>query len=418
MAPGNNQKEGFFTRRRWLLWTAAVAVAVVLFASFMSRDDAVPIRAAKVQRGNIRSVISTNGKVEPVQNFEAHAPIGTSVKRVLVKEGDHVKRGQLLVQLNDSEARDQAARALSQISAAEADINAVKNGGTQEEVLTVDADLAKARTERDAAQHNLDALQRLQQQGAASPGEVRNAQDQLTRADADVKLLEQKQRDRYSKPEVARVDSQKEAAQASYHAAQDILSQLDVHAPFDGIVFSLPAKQGAYLNPGDLILQEANLSKILVRAFVDEPDVGRLAVGDKVEVTWDGLPGKIWNATINTLPSTMKIRNTRTVGETTCIVDNADFRLLPNVNVGVTIVSADHNGVLTVPREAVRLSDDKPYVYEVSNDELVRREIKTAISDLTSVEVSGGISENALVALNSINSKPLKNGIAVKVVPQ
>jgi HlyD family secretion protein len=233
-----------------------------------------------------------------------------------------------------------------------------------------------------------------------------------------VKLLEQKQGDRYSKPEVARVDSQKEAAQASYHAAEDVLSQLDVHAPFDGIVYSLPAKQGAYLNPGDLILQEADLSKILVRAFVDEPDVGRLAVGDKVEVTWDGLPGKIWNATINTLPSTMKIRNTRTVGETTCIVDNADFRLLPNVNVGVTIVSADHNGVLTVPREAVRLSDDKPYVYEVSNDELVRREIKTSISDLTSVEVSGGISENALVALNSINSKPLKNGIAVKVVPQ
>ena len=417
MAAGNNQ-EGLFARRRWLLWTAALAVAVVLLASFMSRDEAVPVRAAKVQRGSIRSVISTNGKIEPVQNFEAHAPIGTTVRKVLVREGDHVKKGQLLVELNDAEAREQAARALSQISAADADSNAVKNGGTQEEVLTVDADLAKARTERDAAQHNLNALQRLQQQGAASPGEVRNAQDQLARADADVKLLEQKQHDRYSKPEVARVDSQKEAAQASYRAAQDVLSQLDVRAPFDGVVYSLPAKQGAYVNPGDLILQEADLSKVLVRAFVDEPDVGRLAVGDKVEVTWDGLPGRIWNATINTLPSTMKVRNTRTVGETTCVVDNSDFRLLPNVNVGVTIVSAEHHDVLTVPREALRLSDDKPYVYEVNNDELVRREIKTSISDLTSVEVTGGVSENALVALNSTNSKPLKNGIAVKVVPQ
>ena len=216
---------------------------------------------------------------------------------------------------------------------------------------------------------------------------------------------------------MARVDSQKEAAQASYRAAQDVLYQLDVRAPFDGVVYSLPAKPGAYVNPGDLILQEADLSKVLVRAFVDEPDVGRLAVGDKVEVTWDGLPGRIWNATINSLPSTMKLRNTRTVGETTCVVDNSDFRLLPNINVGVTIVSAEHHDVLTVPREALRLSDDKPYVYEVSNDELVRREIKTSISDLTSVEVTGGISENALVALNSTNSKPLKNRIAVKVVP-
>jgi HlyD family secretion protein len=416
MSSGNNHKEG--GHRGWLLWTIAIAIAVVLLASFMSRDDAVPVRAAKVQRGSIRSVISTNGKVEPVQNFEAHAPIGTTVKKVLVKEGDRVKKGELLVQLNDAEARDQAARALSQISAADADINAVKNGGTQEEILTVDADLAKARTERDADEHSVEALQRLQQQGAASPGEVRNAKDQLARAEADVKLLEQKQRDRFSKPEVARVESQKEAAQAGYHAAEDILSQLDIRAPFNGVVYSLPAKPGAYLNPGDLILQEADLSKVLVRAFVDEPDVGRLALGDKVEVTWDGLPGKIWNATINTLPSTMKIRNTRTVGETTCVVDNSDFHLLPNINVGVTIVSAEHHDVLTVPREAVRLSDEKPFVYEVVNDELVKREVKTSISDLTSVEVTGGISEHALVALNSTNSKPLKSGIAVKVVPQ
>jgi len=418
MATGNNQKEGLFARRGWLLWTLAIIVAVVVLASFMSRDDAVPVRAARVQRGNIRSVISTNGKVEPVQNFEAHAPIGTTVKRVLVKEGDHVKKGQLLVQLNDAEAREQAARALSQISAADADVNAIQNGGTREEVLTVDADLAKAKAERDSAQRTLDALQRLQQQGAASPGEVRNAQDALARADADLKLLDQKQRDRYSKPEVARVNSQKAAADASYLAAQDVLRQLDVRAPFDGEVYFLPAKPGAYLNPGDLILQEADLSKVLVRAFVDEPDVGRLAMGDKVEVTWDGLPGKIWNATLNTLPSTVRLRNTRTVGETTCIVDNSDYRLLPNVNVGVTIVSAEHHDVLTVPREALRLSDDQPYVYEVSNDELTKRAVKTSISDLTSVEITGGISENALVALNSTNSKPLKNGIAVKVVPQ
>jgi len=404
--------------RRWLLWTAGIVVAVVLLASFMSRDDAAPIRAAKVERSDIRSVISTNGKVEPVQNFEAHAPIGTTVKKILVKEGDHVKKGQLLVQLNDAEARDQAAKAVSQIRAADADINAVQNGGTQEEVLTTDAELAKARANRDTAQHNLDALRRLLQQGAASPGEVRNAQDQLARSDAEVKLLEQKQHDRYSKPEVSRVESQQEAAQASYHAAQDILLQLDIRAPFDGMVYSLTVKQGAYVNLGDLILQEADLSKVLVRAFVDEPDIGRLAIGDKVEVAWDGLPGRIWNATVNTVPSAVKLRNTRTVGESTAIVNNSDLRLLPNVNVGITIVSGEHHGVLTVPREAIRLDNNKTYVFEIKNDELVRRDVQTSIANLTSVEITGGLADNALVALNSTNSKPLKNGIPVKVVQE
>ena len=418
MPPGNNQKEGFFARRQWLWWTVALAVAVVLLASFMSRDDALPIRAAKVERSDIRSVISTNGKVEPVQNFESHAPIGTTVKKILVKEGEHVRKGQLLVQLNDSEARDQAARAMSQIRNADADVNAVKSGGTQEEVLTTDAELTKARADRDSAQRALDALQRLEQQGAASPGEVRNAKNQLANAETQVKLLEQKQHDRYSQPEVARVQSQKEAAEASYRAAQDILTQLDIRAPFDGVVYSLPVKQGAYVNPGDLVLQEADLSKVLVRAFVDEPDIGRLAGGDKVEVTWDALPGRIWTSAINTIPSAVKLRNTRTVGETTCVVDNSDFRLLPNINVGVTIVSAEHHAVLTVPREAIRLDNSTTYVYQVTNDELVRRDIQTSISNLTSVEVTAGLSDNAVVALNSTNSKPLRNRIAVKVVQQ
>lgn len=415
MPPENNRKSGWFARR-WLLWTAGIVAAVGLLASFMSRDDAVPVRAAKVERSDIRSVISTNGKVEPVENFEAHAPIGTTVKALLVKEGDHVKKGQLLVRLNDAEARDRAARARSQIRAADADIHAVESGGTQEEVLTTGAELAKARASRDTAQHNLDALQRLLQQGAASPGEVRNAQDELTHADAQVKLLEQKQHDRFSPPEVARVQSQQEAAQAGYRSAQNVLSQLDIRAPFDGVVYSLPVRQGAYVNPGDLILQMADLSKVLVRAFVDEPDIGRLAVKDKVEVTWDGLPGRVWNATVNTVPSAVKLRNTRTVGEATAIVDNSDFRLLPNINVSITIVSGEHHNVLTVPREAIRLDNNKTYVFEVKNDELVRRDIQTSIANLTSVEVTGGLAENALVALGSTNSKPLKNGIPVKVV--
>src|SRR5438477_10327339 len=124
------EQDGLFARNRWLVWTVGIAAAILLLAAFMSmRSDAVPVRVAIVERGNIRSIISTNGKVEPLNNFEAHAPIGTSVKRVLVKEGELVKKGQLLVELNASEAHDQAARALSQVRAAEADTNALKTGG-------------------------------------------------------------------------------------------------------------------------------------------------------------------------------------------------------------------------------------------------------------------------------------------------
>jgi HlyD family secretion protein len=302
------------------------------------------------------------------------------------------------------------------VRTAQADASALRSGGNQEEVLTLSSQLVKSENARDTAQRNLEALKRLQQQGAASPGEIKQAEDQFAAAEADLKLIQQKQKDRYSQPEIAKVDAQKSEAQSAYAAAENILSQLNIRAPFEGVVYSLPVHQGAYVNPGDLVLQEADLSKVLVRAYVDEPDVGRLAPGQKIDLTWDAMPGRTWQGSVSSIPSTVKLLGTRNVGETTCIVDNQDLKLLPNINVGVTIVTAEHQNSLTVPREAVRLDDGKTFVYEIVNNELKRRDIQTAISNLTQVEISNGVTDKALLALASTNSKPLREGVAVKVV--
>ena len=411
----NSSKSDSRSPRRWLVWVGLAIVAVVLLASFVSRDDSVPVTVAAVTRRNIRSVIATNGKIEPVRNFEAHAPVGTNIKRVLVNEGDHVRKGQLLVELDAANARSQAAQAQAQLRGAEADISGLEHGGNQEEVLTLQAQLVKARGDYQVAQRNLDALQRLQQSGAASPGEVRTAQNQVDATSAQVKLLESKQKGRYSNPEIARVQAQQSEAQSAYEAAQDTLSQLLIRAPFDGEVYSLPVKTGAYVNPGDLVLEEADLSKVLVRAYVDEPDIAKLAPGERIELTWDAMPGRTWTGQVNSIPSTVKLHGARNVGETTCIVSNQDFKLLPNTNVGVTIVTAEHDNVLTVPREALRQEDSSPYVFQVVDNELRRQNVQTSIANLTSVEITSGISENALVAVGSPNAKPLRDRLPVKV---
>jgi HlyD family secretion protein len=369
-----------------------------------------------VERGSIRSLISTNGKVEPIQNFEAHTPVATTVKRLLVREGDHVRKGQLLLQLDDGDLRSQAARAQAQMKAAQADQSDLTTGGTREELLTLDAQLTKARTARDDAQRNLDAYKRLQQQGAASAGEVQQAEEALLRAQADTTLLEKKKKDRYSQPEVAKVQAAGAEAQAAYQAAEDALSKSSVHAPFDGIVYTLPVKQGAYVQTGDLLLQVGDLSKMLIRSFVDEPEIGRLATGQTIEVTWDALPGRIWNGTVSTIPSTVKLRGSRNVGEVTCAVDNHDLRLLPNVNVGVTVITAERSGVLTLLREAVHMDDTKPYVYQVVDSQLKRRDVEVSLQNLTQVEIAAGLPEHSQVALSSTDTKPLTDGAPVKVV--
>lgn len=393
----------------------ALLVIVAVLYPYVHQTP-LKVRVVAVERGPIRSVVSTNGKIEPVQPFEAHAPISTTVKRLLVKEGDHVRKGQLLLQLDDDDIRTQAARAQAQVKTAQANESALAKGGTQEEVLTLDSQLVKARSVRDLAQRNLDALRRLQQEGAASAGEVHQAEDALQRAQADVTLLEQKKKDRYSKQEAARINAEGAEAQAAYDAAEDALRKSTVRAPFDGIVYSLPVKPGTFVQAGELLLQEADLSRVLVRGFVDEPDLGRLQPGQKIEITWDAVPGRIWTSTVNTVPSTVKLHSSRNVGETTFVIDNKDLRLLPNVNVGVTIVIVEHNNVLTLQRDAVRIDESKPYVYRIVNNHLKRQTIEFSLQNLTRVEITSGLSLGDSIALPA-EDKPISDGAPVKVVP-
>jgi len=392
-------------------------ILAVTFAYFYFRSAPLRVHAGRVERGPIRSMVSTNGKVEPIQNFEAHAPIATTVKRLLVKEGDHVRKGELLLELDAADVRSQAARAEAQVKTAAAEQAELKTGGTQEELIALNTQLAKAKSARAAAQQNLDALRRLQQQGAASPGEVQVAEQVLQNAQADVTQAEQKKKDRYSQPEVAKIQSQATEAQAAYDAAEDTLAKSEVRAPFDGIVYSLPVKLGGFVQAGDLLLQAADLSRVLVRAFVDEPDIARLRRDQKVEITWDAIPGRIWTGTLATVPSIVKPRQNRNVGETTCIVDNDDLKLLPNVNVGVSIIAAEHDHVLTLQRDALHADDTAPFVYSIVGNRLHRQPVQISLLNLTRVEITSGLAEGAVVALSSDDGRPLTDGAAVKIVP-
>jgi HlyD family secretion protein len=403
--------------KRLMLIVAGTAVAVILLAAFASlRGNEVPVRADRVLRENIINTIATNGKVRPVDNFEAHAPAATTVRRVLVRAGDRVRAGQMLLQLDDAEARAETAKALARLKAAEADLHSIQAGGTHEEVLITQSELVKARTELDAAKRNLSAMQQLEQRGAASPAEVEDADNRLMRAQAQVSLLQQKETSRYSRPEVVKVKAEHEEASTAYLAAQDTLQRSNVRSPRDGIVYSLPVAVGAYVNPGDLLVQVADLRQVQVIGYVDEPEIGRLVSGLKVTVTWDALPGRAWQGTVTRVPTTVTQLGTRSVGDITCTVDNSDLKLLPNVNVNVTITTAQDSDVLTVSREAIRQDDGKHYVYEIVNGELKRRNVTTSVSNPTRIEITSGLPDNALVALSAVDNHPLTDGLAVRVV--
>ena len=266
---------------------------------------------------------------------------------------------------------------------AESALVAISSGGTQEEVLTSKTSLVKARADFDAAQRNLQAMQRLQKTGAASQTEVDTAQAQVRVSEANVHMLEQKLHDRFSKGEIGHAEAQVAEARAALAASSDLLRNLNVSSPFAGMAYNLPVRKDSFVPAGDLLVEVADLHRVRVRAFVDEPEIGRLQTGQTVEVTWDALPGRTWNGTVEALPTNVVQHGTRMVGEVTCILDNSDLKLLPNTNVAVSIVQARHDNVLTVPREAVRQDSDGKYVFQVVDGKLKRRKVETSISNLT-----------------------------------
>ena len=182
-------------------------------------------------------------------------------------------------------------------------------------------------------------------------------------------------------------------------------------------MYVLPVKQGAYVQAGELLLQVADLSRVLVRAYVDEPDIGRLVAGINTEVTWDALPGRIWERRRDHAALHRQVPWHTQCRRNCSLLDNRDFRLLPNTNVSVTIIIAQHDGVLTIPREALRHDDSKPYVYQIVNEQATSAPVAVAASNLTRVE-SGRARDKPWSRLNTMSTvnKSLRDGIPVKVV--
>jgi HlyD family secretion protein len=401
-------------KRTWLVIIGLI-VAVVVLAAFLSfHRSPVAIRVGRAERETITASIATNGKIEALGNFQAYAPMPTTVKKIHVQQGTWVKPGEMLLQLDDADARLQAARAEAQLKGAEADLNAVQGGGTREEILTTKNALVKAQADREAAQRNLDAMQNAVADWSRFSGGSRCCANPASGCRLRSASAAAEAEGRYSPQEIGHVEAQQAEARASLQAAQDVLKNSNIAAPRKGMVYSLPVREGAFVNTGDLLVQVADLHNVRVRAFVDEPEIGRLREGQTVEVTWDALPGRVWQGTLETLPTTVVQHGTRMVGEVTCVIANNDLKLLPNTNVSVAVVTERQQNAITIPREAIHQDAGGQYVFQVVDGELKRRDVTTSVSNLTRVAVTSGLSDNAVLALGALSMQSLKGGMAVR----
>jgi HlyD family secretion protein len=391
-------------------------LVIVFFAVRALTRDRLQVRVAEATHTQLVSTISTNGRVEPEVNYELHCPIATTVKEVYVRPGDQVAAGKLLMVLDDLQARARAASAESGVRAAQAGLEAATHNGTQQERQMAAADQTRARLERDEARRSLEMLTKLNSTGAASSSEVSAARQRVETAEANLKAVEQGTVNRYSTAEVERARAALTDAQASLAEARQVLAHTVVRAPAAGTVYHLDAGRTEFVEDGKLLLQLADLHHERVRAYFDEPEIGRLAVGQKVQIKWDAKQGRIWNGHIELTPITVINLGTRSVGEVLVKIDDLDGELLPDTNVTVRATISSEPNTLSIPREALHSENSKTYVYKVVKGALQKTYVTVGTLNLTQVAILSGLDERDLVATGTENGQPLQEGVQVKVV--
>ena len=208
-----------------------VLIGLVVFGLRVALRDTPSVRSSTAIRANMSSSISTNGKVEPVEDFQAHATTSGVVQRISARVGQHVASGAELLRMDDSDARKNVATAQASLQMAQATLSNMKGGGSADELLTSNADLVGVRTQRQQDAATLASREALLSRGSASASEVAQARQKLADDDARLAQLQTRRQGRYSSGDIAAQQAQVAQARAALSAAQSAYASVDFRAP-------------------------------------------------------------------------------------------------------------------------------------------------------------------------------------------
>lgn len=391
----------------------AAAAGIILWGVLRKREPP-KVSFAHVTRQTLISTLATNGKVEPSQWQPVRAETGGIVNRVAVEDGQTVAKNAVLCWISDPSLQADIDAAEAKLAEARANLAAVTAGGKPAEYTDIENSLARARLELEQQRKNLASTERLVEKQAATRQEADAAREKIRQTELEIAGYERRRQSLVAQPEVEAARARLKDAESTLAHATERGALAQVRAPIAGTVYGREVRSGSYVNPGDLIANIGRLEELRVKVYVDEPELGRVAVGQPVTITWDALPGRQWQGRVEKKPVSIQSLGSRQVGEVVCLIDNRGGALLPGTNVNAEIRTAVAENALVIPKEALRHDSRGDYVLALSGDSVERRGVRQAVASITQVQIVEGLSGNDSVALPG--DVPLKAGD--RVAPQ
>ncbi len=435
-------------------------VIIVAFTVHQSGKNVVTVQTGKAQRQDLATVVSASGEIKPKTYVNIGANAFGKITHLYVKEGDHVKRGQLLAQLENVQSS-------ADVNANEASLQAAQTDSLAAEAAlrTAEADLLRAQADYDRNKLDWSRAQSLFKDGLISKSDFDSRKNAWATADAGLTQATAR---------VAQAKAQNDSA--SRHIAQakatlthytDLLRKTTYPAPFDGVITNLPVREGETVvigiqnAQGSTLMTIADMSVITAEVKVDETDIVNVKLGQPADVTIDAIPKKIFHGKVTEIGNNAIVRSSglSTSQQTTASEEAKDFKVVvtlsdappdlrPGLSTTAKVTTATRGNALSIPIQALTLrtkdqidaqnnppgsvhaaepgakevasknkrDDEVQGVFVIRNKKAMFVPVSTGITGTTDIEVLDGLKEGDEVITGSYKVlRTLRPGSSVKV---
>jgi HlyD family secretion protein len=351
---------------------AALASCVPLAACNKADADdgsSRPYKVGVVDRGEVRVIVEETGVVSPERSIIVKSPISGVVQQLYVREGDHVESGQVLARILPDMAQ---ANSLAQLR----------------------SEIARARIARDNAKRDYDRAQSLSAIGG------------ITQSDLDLRRVTYEQAENQWRTAQDQLQLVQRSGVTAGDSTGGTAQWARITAPAAGVIIGRGVEEGetvvggtSAFGGGTELFTMADLSTLLVKAAINEVDIGKVKRGDRVALTVDAFPGDTAQGTVRLVPPAARLQERVRVFEVEIEVTGGARVLRPGMTANVRISGPVRPNTLRVPVEAVLLKEGQPVVYKIGGSGPQPVPVTLGLSDLFFVEILSGLAAGDSIAL-------------------
>lgn len=454
-------------------WKVLIGVGVLsligggVFASIRyAQRDIVTVQTGKVIQEDLASVVTASGEINPRTYINIGAEYQGQITEILVKEGDHVHKGQLLAKIDSTQSLADVVAQQAAVNSAQADATAAEEGykAGQDNVSTLEATLNKTKADLDRYDADFKRGEELYKDGLIPKSDYEQRLALIEGQKAA--MAEDESRIVQAKAQLAQLNAQYQStqkkiaqAQASLNRTDDILKKHETIAPIDGLVTYLPVRVGETVVPGvqnsaaSTIMTIADMSIVTAEVMIDESDIVNIKMDQPAQITVDAIPNKTFTGHVIEIGDTAILRSTGLAASTSntssqeakdfkvvVAMDNPPDEIRPGLSCAAKITTATRKNVTAIPIQALTSrtkgdlipDKDKPLnpdpatvkankeefqgVFVVNGNKAEFRKVDTGITGDTEIEVLSGLKPGDEIITGSYETiRTIKNGAVIKV---